>query len=130
MNKPPDQYDDANILMRWYHQATELPGSVGSFLAILRIQENTTEEHQQEVFGVSTAEFLRLKAMRLPRKNLFVQDAHRIAEYCKLKHPQRFVSSMLLARNLVTSEEQTTASDQYYEAAFDERGDLDELPEE
>ncbi|MBZ0285244.1 MAG: hypothetical protein K8L97_31210 [Anaerolineae bacterium] len=130
MIKPQDQYDNANILMRWYHQASELPGSINSYLAVLRSHENTTEQQQQEVFGVSADEFLRLKAMRLPRKHMFVEDAYRIAVFCKLEHPQRFVSSMLLARNLMSHGHQTATLDQFYEAAFDERDDLDELPEE
>jgi hypothetical protein len=129
MNNQPDQNEDANILIRWYRHASVLSGSVDSFLAAVRNQENTTEEQQQETFGASAEQFLRLKAMRLPRNDFFVQDAHRIALYCKLEHPQRFVSSMLFGRNLMNSQPNTIVSDEFYEAAFDERDDLDELPE-
>jgi hypothetical protein len=129
MNNRPNHNDDTSVLFRWYHHASQLPGSVDSFLALLRTQDNITEEQQQEYFGVSAEEFLRLKAMRMPRHQFFVQDAHRIATYCKLQHPSRFVSSMLLARNLMNAYP-AAGSDQYYEAAFDEREDLDDWPEE
>jgi len=121
--------NEQEVLNNWYHHAEQLPGSVDALLKLLRIREGVTEEEQRILLGVDHTNFSRLKAMRAPRPQFFVSDARRIAAYCKLENEKLFSSWMLLARNLGKSTRSHPAK-QYYEAAFDARDDLDDVPEE
>jgi len=121
--------NEQKMLNNWYHHAAQLPGSVDALLKLLRIREGVTEEEQRILLGIDHANFSRLKAMRAPRPQFFASDARRIAAYCKLENENPFLSWMLLARNLGKSIRSHPAK-QYYEAAFDARDDLDDVPEE
>lgn len=117
------------IMTDWYHYVSEQPGSVDSLLRILRDRLDQTLEQQQAEFGASDYEFNHLRGLRLPRPQVFTGDAHRIAITCKLAKPFAFINSLVLARQLARSLPQTEAF-QYYQAAFDEVDDLDQLPDE
>lgn len=116
------------MMADWYRYASEQPGSVDSLLLLLRNRSGQTLEQQQAEFGASDYEFNRLRGFRLPRPHVFTSDAHRIAMTCKLAKPFAFVNSLVLARNLARSLPKTEVF-QYYQAAFDERDDLDQLPD-
>lgn len=124
-----DSTNEQEMLNGWYRHAAQLPGSIDELLKLLRIREGITEEEQRVLLGIDHDNFSRLKAMRAPRPQFFVSDARRIAAYCKLEDQNQFVSWMLLSRNLKETIKSQTARS-YYEAAFDARDDLDDVPEE
>lgn len=127
MSQPTNERD---ILNNWYRHAAQLPGSVSALLQLLRNKERTTEEEQRERLGADPDSFSRLKAMRAPRPQSFVDDARRIADICHLQNRNEFVSWMLLARNLREHMIAPEPSEQYYEAAFDAFDGLDDIPED
>lgn len=127
MSQPTNERE---ILNNWYLHAAQLPGSVSALLELLRKKKLTTEEEQRELLGADPDNFSRLKAMRAPRPQSFVDDARRIAEICQLQNHDEFVNWMLLARNLREHMIAPEYSEQYYEAAFDAFDGLDDIPED
>jgi len=117
------------IMANWYRHSIEQPGSVDSLLCILRDRLGQSLEHQQAEFGANDYEFNQLRGFGLPRPQAFTKDAHRIAIACKLTNPFAFIRAMVLARKLTHNLPQSNDF-QYYQAAFDELEDLDELPDE
>lgn len=111
------------IMRKWYIKAIETPGSVDSYLRVVREADGESLDDQRQSFGVDDFGFLRLRGMRLPRSLSFVSDARRIAEHCALGNPDEFVDVMLTARAIVNEKKQ---SGQSYQAAFDPRDGLDD----
>jgi hypothetical protein len=115
-----DQAGDEEILASWYDYAAAEPGFVGHWLSLLRVRLGLTPDAQQAEFGADEAAFRRLQAMPLPREQSLAGDAHKIAERCDLKNPMAFVQAMILARNLELAAERPAATQEFYQAAFDE----------
>lgn len=120
---------DEQILQNWYQFASAQPGTVDSYLSVLREREGKSLTSQCDEFGVTPQQFNRLRSMRLPREKQFTSDAKRMADACQLSESMHFVNVMLLARNLIQTEQQSGLSTGY-RAAFDEIDNLDELPDE
>ena len=114
---------DNEIMQKWYKKAIEAPGSVDSYLRVVRKADGESLDDQRQSFSVDDFGFLRLRGMRLPRPLSFVSDARRIAEHCALGNPDEFVDVMLTARAIVEEQNQ---SGQSYQAAFDPRDGLDD----
>jgi AraC-like DNA-binding protein len=115
----------------WYKYAARQPGFIGHALRLIRELNGQSEEEQRHEFGADEQSFLRLQGMPLPRAQVLVTDANRIAEECGLTDSLAFVRTMIMAQNL----ERSRASDQpatreFYQAAFDDENDLDQFPEE
>ena len=115
----------------WYRYAAKQPGFVGHALRLLRESNGQSDEEQRRELGVDEFSFLRLQGMPLPRDHSLVPDANRIANECGLTDSLAFVRTMILAQNLGRggSGEQP-ATLEFYQAAFDDEGDLDQFPEE
>jgi hypothetical protein len=115
----------------WYRYAARQPGFVGHALRLIRKSNGQSDEEQRHELGVDEQTFLHLQGMPLPRAHSLVADANRIAEECGLADSLAFVRTMILAQNLERhcSSEQPAARE-FYQAAFDDEGDLDQFPEE
>jgi hypothetical protein len=122
---------NGKAMSRWYRYAARQPGFVGHALRLIREFNGQSDEEQRHEFGANEQSFLHLQGMPLPRAHSFVSDANRIAEECGLADSLAFVRTMILAQNLERpcSSEQPTAQE-FYQAAFDDEGDLDQFPEE
>jgi hypothetical protein len=115
----------------WYKYAARQPGFVGRALRLIREFNGQSEEDQRHEFGADEESFMRLQGMPLPRTQALVRDANRIAEECGLTTPLAFVRMMILAQGLErTHTSDKSASQEFYQAAFDDEGDLDQFPEE
>jgi hypothetical protein len=124
-----DNFLASDAVMRWHKYTSLRPGFVGYLLQLVRERTNSSEEEQQLEFGIDQQTFLHLQAMPLPRPAQISKDAYRIAETLKLENPIAFVRAMILGSKM---EKSVTpfASQDYYQAAFDEEDDLDQIPQE
>ena len=120
---------DFELTERWYRYAAKEAGFVGQALAIVRTYTNQTEEDQRLELGADSSSFIRLQGMPRPRADAVVIDANNIAEECGIGSSLAFVRIMILAHKIENSS-LSTMGDTYYEAAFDERDDLDSYPDE
>jgi hypothetical protein len=130
-----DRTGNEHILQGWYTYAADEVGSVGSWLRLVQERTGRTPAEQQREFGATEDQFLRLRAMRLPRQDQFTSDAQRIALACGIDNPFAFTKVLLLARGIHNTYRTSAPtqgaehSEQYYMAAFDAQDDLDELPD-
>lgn len=120
---------DKEILQSWYHYASQLPGTIGSLLQILRSLQKKSEEQQRIEFAISAVDFTKLQSMRVPRSHRFQYDARRIAIACHVGNAFNFIQALMLARNLAMPA-QDTEEYETYEAAFDATEPSEELAEE
>src|SRR5438094_8791623 len=98
-NDDADAVTDKRLIANWYRFAADRPDSLDALLSLLRQRKGQTLEQQQDEFGVTDEQYMRLRALRPPRPDLFLADAQRIAEACALTHPLAFVQALVLARN-------------------------------
>ena len=119
------------VVNGWYKYAARQLGFVGHALRLIREFNGQSEEDQRREFGADEEAFMRLQGMPLPRAQALASDANRIAEECGLTIPLAFVRMMILAQGLErTHTNDKSANQKFYQAAFDDEGDLDQFPEE
>lgn len=129
-----------HIIRSWYAYAAEQPGSVGSWLRLVRERTGQSPSDQQRGLQATDDQFLRLCGMRLPRPDRFTDDAQRIALACDIGNPFAFTRAMLMARGIQNQSASTNTNtnvntrtterqEQYYMAAFDTEDDLNTLPD-
>lgn len=129
-----------HIIHSWYAYAAEQPGSVGSWLRLVRERTSQSPADQQRDLQATDDQFLHLCGMRQPRLDRFTDDAQRIALACGIGNPFAFTRAMLMARGIQNHSAGTNTSkhantrtterrEQYYMAAFDAEDDLNTLPD-
>jgi hypothetical protein len=120
---------DIDLTERWYQYAAQQAGFVGQALARVRRHTGQTVEEQRLELCADPASFIHLQGMPQPRAQTLIVDANQIAEECGIADSLAFVRAMILAYK-IENINSTALEDTYYQAAFDERDDLDSYPDE
>jgi hypothetical protein len=91
------QMSDGAIMAAWYRFAATQPGYCESYLKLHRVRRFLTREQQQQMFGATDEQFLRLVGMPLPLDSAADFDGlvRRIALHCGIR--SFYITAVVLA---------------------------------